>query len=94
MKGICDYELGSYNEAITCFELTLTSNIAESSIKRALKYLIQIRIKEKDFFGAEHLISRAKFVANGQEELSQYYKLVEGINDLIKKRLTECEQKL
>lgn len=48
---------------------------------------MQIRVKEKDFFGAEHLVSRSKFININQKDLVPYYKLVEGINDLIKRRL-------
>jgi hypothetical protein len=49
--------------------------------------LIQINIKEKDFFGAEHLILRSKFMNVRQTDFVLYCKLVEGINDLIKRKL-------
>lgn len=45
-------------------------------MSKALQLLLQIKIKEKDFLGAEHLISRSKFMNMAQEKLILYYKLV------------------
>lgn len=67
LRGICEYELENYNDAITLCELGLTSNLSPNYINKALKILVQISIKEKDFFGAEHLVLRAKFMNVNQK---------------------------
>lgn len=45
LKGICDYELENYNEAITFCELGLASNLGPFYTSKALKILMQISIK-------------------------------------------------
>lgn len=42
---MCEYELGNYSEASTFLELSLVSNIAEPHLGKALKLLLQIKIK-------------------------------------------------
>lgn len=52
LRSICEYELGNFNEAITLCELCLSYSLPEPQLIKTLQVLIQISIKQKDFFGA------------------------------------------
>lgn len=59
-QGLIEYNCGSLNEASVLLELCLSESQDMLMASKTLKVLLQIAIKQKDFFGAEHLANRAK----------------------------------
>ena len=75
-------------------EIGLSANLNKNQNLKGFKTLFRITIEEKDFFEAEHLIQRAKLSNACLDDLRHYFFFVEGVNDIIKRKLTDALDKL
>lgn len=89
IKGMCYYRLSKPIEAILCFEESLKHDTVQSNVTASVEMMLQIKIEEKDFYEAQHILDRIVNVEVDKDAISEWRIFVEAALLLMKKKYKE-----
>lgn len=81
--------MGNISEALLSFDQTLKLDNNASYVAKAVEEILKIRINEKDFYEAYHVVARADNLDINRQFVDDWKTFVEGTLLLMKKKYKE-----
>lgn len=88
-KGLAQKQLGELGNASLTFEQSLKYNNSKKGVSKSLYELVKIKMEERDFYAAYHMISRAEHLNVDQSLLDKFKVFNEAAVFLMKRKFNE-----
>ena len=86
LKGLIYYKLKKPMQAILSFEQCLKNDVNEENITSSVEMMMRIKIQEKDFYQAYHILNRTINIDINKDVIEQWRLFLQGTLFLMKKK--------
>ena len=88
-RGMINYKQGRNVEATLCFEEALKCDNHREHVTSSVEMMMRMKVEEKDFYEAYHILTRADNVEVNTEVLNEWRLFLEASLFLMKKKYKE-----
>ena len=85
-KGLINYKEKKVVDALLCFEQALKCDNSREQVTSSVQMMMKIKIQEKDFYEAYHILTRADNVEVDVQALNEWRLFLQGTLFLMKKK--------